>query len=117
MVRLLLDAHHSPKRVGGPLRRDGHDVLALAEEQALEALADEQVLELAADERRILVTRNGKHFTPIPRAWAGAGQHHAGRTLMWAVPHDHYAEIVRRVRSALAAYPAATEWRDLVVAP
>jgi hypothetical protein len=116
-VRLLLDAHYSPKRVGGPLRRDGHDVLALAEEQALEALADAQVLELGVDDRRIVVTRNAKHFTPLLRTWAGAGRHHEGCILMWTVPHDHYAETVRRVREALDAYPAQAEWRDLVVAP
>jgi hypothetical protein len=99
------------------LRRAGHDVLALAEEQALEALADAQVLELGLDDRRIVVTRNAKHFTPILRAWAEAGRHHEGCILMWTVPHDHFAETVRLVREALETYPVQADWRDLVVAP
>lgn len=116
-MRLLLDAHCSPKRIGGPLRRDGHDVLALAEEPSLEALTDGQVLELAADEDRILVSRNGKDFTPILRTWAEVGRHHPGCILVWGVPHDRFGETVRRVRGALAAYPSQDQWRDLVVTP
>ncbi|CAN5909215.1 hypothetical protein BH23ACT2_BH23ACT2_28770 [soil metagenome] len=57
-MRLLLDANLSPKRIGGVLERQGHDVLSLAADPTLSALDDPEVLALAAEQRRILVTRN-----------------------------------------------------------
>ena len=69
-MRLLLDEHFSPRRIGGRLTAAGHDVLAIAEIPAYAGLPDEQVLELAADERRVLVTRNAKDFDWITRRWA-----------------------------------------------
>ena len=66
VLRLLLDANLSPKRIGSVLQKRGHDVLSLAADTALGALDDPQVLELAAEQGRILVTREltGLRATP-----------------------------------------------------
>jgi hypothetical protein len=51
----MLDANLSPRRIGGVLRAEGHDVLALSEHPELEGLHDPEVLALAAEQTRILV--------------------------------------------------------------
>jgi len=115
-MRILLDAHLSPKRIAAPLRRLGHDVFALAEARELDGLTDPQVLELAAVERRVLVTRNAKDCAPLLRVWAEAGRHHGGCILVWSLPHDAFAPIVRGVARFLDAYPTPTAWIDRSVA-
>jgi len=115
-VRLLLDANLSARRVGGPLRADGHDVLALSEHAELEGLEDSLVLALAAEESRILVTRNSKDFAPLLREWAEAGRHHAGCVLIWTLGHHEFAAILDRLRGMLAERPRQSEWRDIAVA-
>ncbi len=82
---MVLDANLSPRRIGGPLRAVGHDVLALAEEPGLEGLDDPLVLELAAAEGRVLVTRNSRDFAPLAREWAEAQRTHAGMILIWTL--------------------------------
>jgi predicted nuclease of predicted toxin-antitoxin system len=114
-VRLLLDAHLSHKKIAPPLRSAGHDVLALSEDRRFDAWVDEQVLELAVDERRILVTRNAKDFAPILRTWAEASRHHPGVILIWSLPHDRYAAIVRGIVAQLTARPTPAAWRDLTI--
>ena len=84
-MRLLLDANLSPKRIGAPLEKRGHDVLSLASDAALGALDDPQVLEVAAEQGRILVTRNSRDFAPLLREWAEADRHHAGCILIWTL--------------------------------
>ncbi len=115
-MRLLLDAHLSPRGVAVPLRSLGHDVRALAEESASDALDDPAVLELAAAERRILVTRNSRDFAPLVRGWAEAGRSHAGCILIWTLDHSRFAEIVAGVERLLSNRPAQDDWRDLTQA-
>lgn len=115
-MRLLLDAHLSPRGVGEPLRRAGHDVLALAAEPALEGLDDPEVLALAATEGRILVTRNSRDFAPILRQWAEGGRPHAGCILIGSFDHSRFAEIVDGVRRLLEERPDPTDWSGIVVA-
>lgn len=114
-MRLLLDVHFSAKRIAGPLRAEGHDVLALAEESSLDGLTDGQVLELAAEQRRIVITRNAKDFAPLLRLWAEAGRHHHGCILVWSLRHDRFGQIVSSLRGALTERPRAREWLDLTV--
>jgi hypothetical protein len=116
-VRLLLDAHLSSRRVGGPLRRDGHDVHAIGDDRGLDGLTDPQVLELAVQEERMVVTVNAKHFAPLLRTWAEAGRHHTGCILLWGFRSEEFGPIVIAVRAALEAHPDAEEWRNLVLAP
>ena len=115
-MRLLLDANLSPKRVGRPLARRGHDVVCLASDQALGALDDPQVLELAAHERCILVTRNARDFAPLLRGWAEAGRHHAGCILLWTLAHHEFGPIIRGVSRLLEARADPEDWQDLAVA-
>lgn len=115
-MRLLLDANLSGRRIGRPLRQDGHDVLALSERPDLEGLADPEVLELAAAEDRILVTRNSRDFAPLLRQWAEAGRSHAGGVLIWTLRHDEFGPILEGLRRLLAERPEQSAWRDMAVA-
>ena len=115
-MRLLLDANLSPRRIGGPLARRGHDVFSLASDVALGALDDPQVLELAAEQARVLVTRNARDFAPLLREWAEAGRHHAGCILIWTLAHHEFGAIIRGVARLLDDRPDAEHWGDLTVA-
>lgn len=115
-MRLVLDANLSPKRVGVPLERMGHDVLSLAADAGLGALDDPRVLELAAEQSRILVTRNSRDFAPLLREWAEADRHHAGCILIWTLAHHEFGAIIRGVSDLFDHRPDAEQWRDLTVA-
>jgi hypothetical protein len=115
-LRLLLDTNLSPKRIGAPLRKRGHDVLSLAADAALGALDDPQVLELAANESRILVTRNSRDFAPLLREWAEADRHHAGCILIWTLDHHQFGAIIRGVNRLLDQRPDPKQWRDHTIA-
>ena len=115
-MRLLLDANLSPKRIGGPLGKRGHDVLSLASDAALGALDDPQVLELAVAQSRILVTRNARDFAPLLRQWAEANRHHAGCILIWTLAHHEFGAINRGVARLLDDHADAKHWVDLTVA-
>jgi predicted nuclease of predicted toxin-antitoxin system len=115
-VRLLLDANLSPRRIGGPLRAAGHDVLSLAEDAGLEGLDDPLVLDLATTEGRVLITRNSRDFAPLAREWAEAQRTHAGLILIWTLDHHQFGEIVAGVERLIGQWPGQQQWRDLVVA-
>jgi predicted nuclease of predicted toxin-antitoxin system len=115
-LRLLLDANLSPKRIGSPLERRGHDVVSLAADIALGALDDPLVLEFAATESRILITRNARDFAPLLREWAEAGRHHAGCILIWTLDHHQFGAIIRAVTALLDGRPSPRDWYDLAVA-
>jgi predicted nuclease of predicted toxin-antitoxin system len=115
-LRLLLDANLSPQGVAAPLRRSGHDVLALAQDAAYEGLSDPQVLELAAAEQRILITRNSRDFAPLARQWAEAQRQHAGLILIWTLDHSQFTKIVAGVERQLAQRPTQERWQDITVA-
>ncbi len=115
-MRLLLDAHLSPRRIGALLAADGHDVLCLSTDAALGALDDPEVIELAAEQGRLLVTRNSRDFAPLLREWAEAGRHHSGCILVRTLRHDEFGKIANRLGRLLADRPEAPEWIDLVVA-
>jgi len=76
-VKLLLDAHHSP-RAAERLRHKGHDVVAAGDDPAVVSLADEELLRHASTDGRTLVTEDAKDFGRIIRAWTAGGEHHAG---------------------------------------
>jgi hypothetical protein len=62
-LRLLLDAHYSPK-VAKALRERCHDVAAVSERSDLRGA---RVDELLTSERRALVTENARTFTSLVR--------------------------------------------------
>lgn len=115
-MRLLLDANLSPKRIGRPLQRRGHDVVSLASDPALSALDDPQVLEFAADEQRILVTRNSRDFAPILREWAEGDRHQCGCILLWTPAHNEFGRIIDGVQELVEARADPSDWRDLTIA-
>ncbi len=115
-MRLLLDANLSPRGIASRLRTAGHDVLALAEDPALEGLDDPAVLELAAGQNRVLVTRNSRDFAPLAREWAEAQYPHAGIILIWTLDHSQFRQIVAGTESHLRQRPRQEDWRDIVVA-
>ncbi|HYB38139.1 MAG TPA: DUF5615 family PIN-like protein [Mycobacterium sp.] len=115
-MRLLLDANLSPRRIANRLRAAGHDVLALAEEPALEGLDDPAVLELAASENRVLITRNSRDFAPLAREWAEAQRAHAGVILIWTLDHSQFRQIIEGIERCLYQRPKQKDWHDLVVA-
>ena len=115
-MRLLLDAHLSPRRIGSPLETAGHDVLSLATDPTLGALDDEAVLQLAAAQERILVTRNARDFAPLLREWAETDRHHFGCILIWSMKHHEFGAIVDGVTRVLAARSDPALWRDLTTA-
>ena len=115
-MRLLLDANLSGPRIAGPLRDDGHDVVALSEHVEWEGLADPEVLALAAIEERILVTRPSRDFAPLLRAWAEAGRSHGGCVLVWTLRHHEFGPILVGLRRLLAERPDQSDWRDVAIA-
>jgi predicted nuclease of predicted toxin-antitoxin system len=65
-LRLLLDAHYSPK-VAKALRERCHDVAAVSERRDLRAARADELLSVATSERRALVTENARSYTPLVR--------------------------------------------------
>jgi uncharacterized protein DUF5615 len=114
-VRLLLDAHISARRIAKPLREQGHDVRAVAEERQLDGLADEQLLELAVTEVRVMVTFDVKDFTVIAGRWAEAGRRHAGLGIVVGVNHGEFGASIDALAHELDARPAQSDWTDLTL--
>lgn len=109
-MRLVLDVHHS-RRAAEALRAAGHDVLAAADDPTLAALPDDELLTWAAGDGRAVVTENARDFDRIARAWAAAGQHHAG--VVFTSPRRFHrgrsgypADLVRALVALLAQPPA-----------
>ena len=94
-MRLLLDVHHS-RLAAERLRSSGHDVVAAADDALLASLGDEELLRAATRDGRAVVTENARDFDRIIRAWAAAGEHHAG--VIFTSP--------RRYHRGASAYPA-----------
>ena len=113
-MRVLLDAHVSPARIGRRLSRKGHDVLALANDRALSTLADEEVLALAAEQRRVTVTHNIRHFAPILRTWAEGARSHAGCVLV-TLPHTAYGALLGGLETLFDEHPRQGDWTDRAV--
>lgn len=65
-VSLLLDEMQAPV-VAAALRTLGHDVSAVAEQDALRAMSDEDLLRWAGEHGRRIVTENVKDFAPLLR--------------------------------------------------
>ena len=111
-MKLLLDVHHS--RVAAEhLRADGHDVVAASDDPVLAALPDDELLRRAARSGRAVVTENARDFDRIVRAWAVAGEHHAG--VVFTSPRRYhrgsssYPENLVSALAALLAGPPTAE--------
>lgn len=76
-MRLLLDQHYSPT-IARELRDRGHDVASVEEDPHLRDRGDREVWSHAIAEQRALLTENVRHFAPLVREWAVAGESHSG---------------------------------------
>ena len=76
-MRLLLDQHYSP-RIATELRNSGHDVASVEEDPHLRDRGDREVWSHAIAEQRVLLTENVRHFAPLIRESAVAGESHFG---------------------------------------
>ncbi len=114
-MRLLLDAHISGRYIGQPLRDQGHDVRAVAEERELDGLGDEQLLEIAAGEMRAMITFDVKDFTVIARRWAEAGRRHAGLGIVVGLDHGEFGAALDTLSQELSARPEQASWTDLTL--
>ena len=114
-MRLILDAHLSPARIGEPLRALGHDVVAAATDVRIARLPDAALLRLADAERRIMVTCDGVHFDLLAREWASARREHAGLVIVWSLRNSQFREIVDGVRLLTELRPSQRDWKNLVL--
>ena len=114
-MKLLLDAHLSPSRIGDPLRALGHDVLAIATDIQIARLPDRSLLRIAEEEQRILVTCDGVHFDLLAREWASTGREHYGLVIVWSLRNSQFSKIVDGVRLLTEARPRQRDWKNLVL--
>jgi predicted nuclease of predicted toxin-antitoxin system len=114
-VRLLLDAHLSPVRIGEPLRALGHDVLAIASDVRLARFSDRSLMQFANEQRRIMVTCDGVHFDLLAREWASTRREHAGLIIVWSLRNRQFHEIVDGIRLLTAVRSRPRDWKNLVL--
>jgi hypothetical protein len=76
-VRLLLDEHYTPE-IARQLRKQGHDVVAVAERADLVGLGDEELLRRMARGRRTIMTNNVKDFVLLAGHMAVVNDQHYG---------------------------------------
>lgn len=93
-MHLLLDAHVSGRRLAAPLRKSGHDVRAVNEDQDLDGFTDESLLQLATEEGRVLITFDVKDFPDIARRWAEADRSHAGLAIVVGIDHSEFGTVL-----------------------
>ena len=111
-MKLLLDVHHSHLATEA-LRADGHDVVAASDDPVLAALPDDELLRRASRSGRAVVTENARDFDRVVRAWAVAGEHHAG--VVFTSPRRYHRgssscpENLVRALAALLADPPSVE--------
>jgi hypothetical protein len=112
-MRILLDAQVSSRRVGRPLMRRGHDVVALDSDPQLATLPDDEILAFAANDRRIVVTHEVKDFARLVRAAGEAGRSHGGCILV-LLPTNAHGAVLRGVESLLCEHATQSDWVDRV---
>lgn len=114
-MRLLLDEHLSGRHIGQPLREDGHDVVAVADDPVLEGLADEWILGFAATEGRILITHDVGDYVPLLQRLGATGNHHAGCVLIRGIGNGEFGRLLAGLRTMFEERPDQDEWIDLVL--
>ena len=85
MIGVLLDEHVSGPVIGSALAEYGLDVRAADSDNSLTGASDGELLVVARLERRVLVTNNIKHFSPLTRELAARGEGHHGLIF---IPHN-----------------------------
>ena len=117
-MRLLLDEQQD-RHAAEILRRQGRDVVAVAERPPLRALSDAEVLAAAGAERRAVVTENVRHFAILHRHAIDQGRFHYGIvfTSRRRFPRRRGSPrpLVAALRSLLRADPAEDDLREQLV--
>lgn len=103
-MKLLLDEMY-PASVAIGLRKRGHDVIAVQEDENLIESDDEALFRIAQDMERAVVTENVKDFLPLDAVTHGAGRAHYGLifTTNRSFPR-HHRRFVGAITAALADY-------------
>jgi len=114
-MRLLLDAHLSGRRIGGPLSRLGHDVTAADAAPGLKSLADEDLLVVATQQERILITCNVRDFAPIAGEWLERGRTYPGCALLVGMTNDEFGVIVRSLTAEFEERPDPARWSNCAI--
>jgi DNA-binding transcriptional LysR family regulator len=83
MTRLLIETH-VPDALAQQLRQRGIDALGLQDWRggSYRTADDDAILTAATADQHIVVTFDRKTFTPLLKAWAEEGRHHAGAVLI-----------------------------------
>jgi predicted nuclease of predicted toxin-antitoxin system len=103
-VKLLLDEMY-PASVAIGLRKRGHDVIAVQEDENLSESDDASLFRIAQDMERAVVTENVKDFLPLDAMTNGAGRAHYGLifTTNRSFPR-HHRRFIGAITTALADY-------------
>ena len=116
-MRLLLD-EQQPGRVAALLRRDGHDVSAVAE-TVWRGRSDAEILEIASAESRTVVTENARDFAVLHRQWMDTGRSHYGIVLTSRRRFPRRKGAVRpliaALRALLRAHPSDDALREQLI--
>jgi hypothetical protein len=107
-LKLLLDELFSPA-VAHALRARRHDVEAIKEHPDWAGLGDREVIVLARRERRVIVTKNVRHFRPLHAELIAP--HAAGHTGFVFLPMNYphttadMGRLVAALEAKLVEYP------------
>jgi predicted nuclease of predicted toxin-antitoxin system len=117
-LRLLLDEQHDPA-IAQSLRKQGFDVIAVAERQEWREIADADVLAAAVADRRAVVTEDVRDFTVLHRRCLEQGQTHYGIifTSRTRLPRHRAGRraLLTALRSVLGTHESDDALRDQVI--
>jgi predicted nuclease of predicted toxin-antitoxin system len=108
-VKLLLDEHFSPEIASQLVVRYGHDVRAVAADDAMRRLSDAELLESAEQQMRALVTEDVADFLRLHMERIRTHRPHFGLVLTTnrAFPRGpDIGRVVRALDALLRAHPA-----------
>lgn len=108
-MRLLLDEHVDPA-VAEHLRRLGHDVIAVVDEQDLRGSSDEALLDWATAQDRVIVTYDVRGFMPLLERSTSMGVDCAGLIFVsvrsYPMGDLGHGPLFRDLAKVLQAHPA-----------
>jgi len=117
-LRLLLDEQQDPA-IAQSLRKEGFDVIAVAERPELREIADADVLAAAIADRRAVVTEDVRDFTILHRHFLEKGQTHCGILLTSRTRFLRHKAgrraLLAALRSALREHESEDALRDQLI--
>jgi predicted nuclease of predicted toxin-antitoxin system len=117
-LRLLLDEQQDPA-VAQSLRKEGLDVIAVAERPELREIADADVLVAAVADRRAVVTEDVRDFTILHRRFLEQGKTHYGvlLTSRTSLPRHKAGRraLIAALRTVLRTHESEDALRDRLI--